>query len=126
MVKRNPSKSSRAHFQEFLKRKRETQKEYQKAQVLALVQELEVEHQKEIERFGTYNASFDQEVARLQQVVEQNKKHFTYLKEQHTKSQIRHNKNYNEVIEKLAKAEWELKDKKEKLENSERTIRNLR
>ena len=30
------------------------------------------------------------------------------------------------MIEKLAKAEWELKDKKEKLENSERTIRNLR
>ena len=126
MVKRNSSKSSRAHFQEFLKRKRETQKEYQKTQVLALVQELKVEHQKEIERFGAHNASLGQEVAHLQQVIEQNKKHFTYLKEQHTKFQIRHNKNYNEMIEKLAKAEWELKDKKEKLENSERTIRNLR
>src|SRR3954471_7369854 len=115
MVKRNPSKSSRACFQEFLKRKRETQKEYQKAQVLALVQEMEVEHQKEIERFGAHNASLGQEVARLQQVIEQDKKHFTYLKKQHTKSQIRYNKNYNEVIEKLAKAEWEL-NKKEKLE----------
>jgi len=62
----------------------------------------------------------------LQQVIKQNKKHFTYLEEQHTKFQIQHNKNYNEMIEKLAKAEWELKDKKEKLENSERTIRNLR
>ena len=113
MVKRNLSKSSHTRFQEFFKRKRETQKEYQKAQVLALVQELEVEHQKEIERFEAHNASLGQEVARLQQVVKQNKKHFTYLEEQHTKSQIRHNKNYNEVIEKLAKAEWELKDKKE-------------
>jgi len=126
MVKCNLLKSSRAHFQEFLKRKWETQKEYQKAQVLALVQELEVEHQKEIERFEAHNASLGQEVAHLQQVIEQNKKHFTYLEEQHTKFQIRYNKNYNEVIEKLAKAEWELKDKKEKLENSERTIRNLR
>ena len=126
MVKRNPSKSSRAHFQEFLKRKRETQKEYQKTQVLALVQELKVEHQKKIERFGAHNASLGQEVACLQQVIKQNKKHFTYLEEQHTKFQIQHNKNYNEMIEKLAKAEWELKDKKEKLENSERTIRNLR
>src|SRR3989440_9360817 len=126
MVKCNPSKSSCAHFQEFLKRKRETQKEYQKAQVLALVQELEVEHQKEIKRFGAHNASLGQEVACLQQVIKQNKKHFTYLEEQHTKSQIWHNKNYNGMIEKLAKAEWELKDKKEKLDNSERTIRNLR
>src|SRR5436305_15144716 len=98
MIKRNPLKSSCARFQEFLKRKWETQKEYQKAQVLALVQELEVEHQKEIERFGAYNASLGQKVARLQQVVKQNKKHFTYLKEQHTKFQIQHNKNYNEVI----------------------------
>src|SRR5436305_4664866 len=112
MVKRNLSKSSRAYFQEFLKRKRKTQKEYQKAQVLALVQELEVKHQKEIERFRAHNASLGQEVARLQQVVKQNKKHFTYLEEQHTKFQIQHNKNYNEVIEKLAKAKWELKDKR--------------
>ena len=57
------------------------QKEYQKAQVLALVQELKVEHQKEIERFGAHNTSLGQEVAHLQQVIEQNKKHFTYLEE---------------------------------------------
>ena len=81
MVKHNSSKSSCARFQEFLKRKWETQKEYQKAQVLALVQEMEVEHQKEIERFEAHNASLGQEVAHLQQVIEQNKKHFTYLEE---------------------------------------------
>ena len=50
MVKRNSSKSSCTRFQEFLKRRQEIQKEYQKAQVLTLVQEIEVEHQKEIER----------------------------------------------------------------------------
>jgi chromosome segregation ATPase len=90
------------------------------------VEDLEMKHKEEIERFGAYNAKLGQEVDRLNKVNEQNLKHINFLNERHTKAQIRLNQNYNEVLERLGRVEWELKDKKEKLEEKERVIRNLR
>jgi hypothetical protein len=47
--------------------------------------------------------SFNQEVACLQQINDQNKAHIDFLNEQHTKSQIRHTKHmllYKHIIKK--------------------------
>jgi chromosome segregation ATPase len=126
MGRRKPSKKSRARQQAFIKQRREEKQEYQREQVLALVEDLENKHKEEIERFGAYNAKLGQEVDRLSKVNEQNLKHIDFLNERHTKAQIRLNQNYNEVLERLGRVEWELKDKKEKLEERDRTIRNLR
>ncbi|HVH96573.1 MAG TPA: hypothetical protein VM682_06500 [Bacillus sp. (in: firmicutes)] len=126
MGRRRPSKKSRARQQAFIKQRREEKQEYQREQVLALVEDLENKHKEEIERFGAYNAALGQEVDRLQKVNEQNLRHIAFLNERHTKAQIRLNQNYNEVVERLGRVEWELKDKKEKLEGKDRVIRNLR
>src|SRR4051812_8255096 len=85
-----------------------------------------MKYKEEIECFGTYNAKLSQEVDRLSKVNEQNLKHIDFLNERHTKAQIWLNQNYNEVLERLGRIEWELKDKKEKLEERDQTIRNLR
>jgi chromosome segregation ATPase len=126
MGRRKPSKKSCARQQAFIKKRREEKQEYQREQVLALVEDLENKHKEEIERFGAYNAALGQEVDRLSKVNEQNLKHINFLNERHTKAQIRLNQNYNEVLERLGRVEWELKDKKEKLEEKDWTIRNLR
>jgi predicted RNase H-like nuclease (RuvC/YqgF family) len=126
MGRRKPSKKSLAHQQAFVRQRRERRQERQKEQVLALVEEMEVEHKNEIERFSAYNAALGREVGQLTKVNEQNLKHIDFLNDRHTQAQIRHNKNYNEMVEKLGKMEWELKDKKEKLEAKDRIIRNLR
>jgi uncharacterized protein YukE len=121
-----PSQKSRARQQAFVQRRRAERQEYQREQVLALVEDLKTKHKEEIKRFGAYNAALGQKVDQLTKVNEQNLKHIGLLNERHTQSQIRHNKNYNEVVEELRKIEWELKDKREKLKERDRTIRRLR
>src|SRR3954453_2193825 len=123
MGRRKPSRKLRARQQAFIKQRREEKQEYQREQVLALVKDLENRHKEEIEHFGAYNAALGQ---RLQKVNEQNLRHIAFLNERHTKAQIQLNQNYNEVVERLGRVEWELKDKKEKLEEKDRVIRNLR
>src|SRR3954449_4291831 len=124
--RRRPSQKSRARQQASARRRREERQEYQREQVLALVEDLENKHKEEIEHFCAYNAALGQEVNRLQKVNEQNLRHIAFLNERHTKAQIRLNQNYNEVVKRLGRVEWELKDKKEKLEEKDQVIRNLR
>jgi hypothetical protein len=69
------------------------------------VKDLENKHKEKIECFGVYNAALGQEIDRLTKVNEQNLKHINLLEDRYTKSIIRHNKNYNEVLERLGRVE---------------------
>jgi uncharacterized Rmd1/YagE family protein len=88
MGRRKPSKKSRARQQAFIKQRREEKQEYQREQVLALVEDLENKHKEEIERFSAYNTALGQEVDRLQKVNEQNLRHIAFLNERYIKAQI--------------------------------------